>query len=224
MLEHHFLIADDHPLFRVALRETLLHLYPKARIGEVSRLEAALDYLGMHRGTHLALVDLSMPGMQGYTGLVALQTYHTETAIVVVSAHEDPRVIAQCFECGVSGFIPKSTGIEEIYRALETIISGKTWAPSTIRIPQARKEQIELAKRLGALTPQQFRVLMMLREGFLNKQIAHELQVSEATVKAHVSAILRKLCVESRTQAVISLSKLNTAHLGHEGTQLGEAL
>ena len=150
-----------------------------------------------------------MPGVQGFSGLIYLRAQHPDVPVVIVSANEDPVVIRRAIEFGASGFIPKSLDSDRIGEAIRAVLAGDTWAPPDIELSASEdKETAETMRRLATLTPQQVRVLMMLSEGLLNKQIAYELSVSEATVKAHVSAILQKLGVESRTQAVIASSKI----------------
>jgi DNA-binding CsgD family transcriptional regulator len=128
-----------------------------------------------------------------------------------VSGNEDRGVIRRCIDFGASGFIPKTTDIDVMREAIRSVLDGGTWTPSDIDLSApADRETADMVRRLASLTPQQVRVLMMLSEGLLNKQIAYELSVSEATVKAHVSAILQKLGVESRTQAVIAAARIAT--------------
>jgi DNA-binding NarL/FixJ family response regulator len=142
-----------------------------------------------------------------------LRAQYPGVPIIVVSANEDAAVIRRCMNFGASGFIPKTLGIEEMLLAIARVIEGGIWTPPEVDLGQSWDgEAAELMPRLASLTPQQVRVLMMLSEGLLNKQIAYELGVSEATVKAHVSAILQKLGVESRTQAVIAASRIELGH------------
>ncbi|RUU48228.1 response regulator transcription factor, partial [Mesorhizobium sp. M2C.T.Ca.TU.002.02.1.1] len=151
----------------------------------------------------------SMPGASGLSGLIALRGIHPAVPLVVVSAHDDPVTIRRALDLGASGFISKSASMEDIRAAVQAVLAGDIAAPAGIELGVERDPEIsDLIKRLQALTPQQTRVLGMLAEGLLNKQIAYELGVSEATIKAHVSAILQKLGVDSRTQAVIQLSKI----------------
>ncbi|WP_425088253.1 response regulator [Stappia sp.] len=205
---YHFVIADDHPLFRGAMRQTLETVYPGAGISEVGSLEEAAADLDAHDEVDLLLLDLSMPGMRGFSGLMYLRAQYQGVPVVIVSATEDVSTIRRCMELGASGFIPKSLGIEVIRDAVASVMNGGTWTPPDIDLASESNEIADMVQRLSSLTPQQVRVLMMLSEGLLNKQIAYELSVSEATVKAHVSAILQKLGVESRTQAVIAASKI----------------
>ncbi|GGE93431.1 response regulator transcription factor [Stappia taiwanensis] len=205
---YHFVIADDHPLFRGALRQTIELLYAGATISEVGTLEDAASVLDSHDEIDLVLLDLSMPGMRGFSGLMYLRAQYQGVPVVIVSATEDPPTIRRCMELGASGFIPKSLGIEVIRDAVAEVMEGGAWTPPDVDLSEEDGEIADMLRRLASLTPQQVRVLMMLSTGLLNKQIAYELGVSEATVKAHVSAILQKLGVDSRTQAVIAAAKI----------------
>ena len=202
-------IADDHPLVRGALRGAVEGAVPGADITECGDLEQLGATLGKSGGADLVLLDLSMPGVRGFSGLMYLRAQHPDTPVVVVSGNEDRSVMRRCIDFGASGYIPKTTDIEAMRTAIRTVLEGQTWTPPDVDLAApADKETADLVRRLASLTPQQVRVLMMLSEGLLNKQIAYELSVSEATVKAHVSAILQKLGVDSRTQAVIVAAKI----------------
>jgi DNA-binding NarL/FixJ family response regulator len=202
-------IADDHPLVRGALRGAVEGAVPGAEIAECGDLEQLGAQLGKSGGADLVLLDLSMPGVRGFSGLMYLRAQHPDTPVVVVSGNEDRSVMRRCIDFGASGYIPKTTDIEAMRAAIRAVLEGQTWTPPDVDLAApADKETADLVRRLASLTPQQVRVLMMLSEGLLNKQIAYELTVSEATVKAHVSAILQKLGVDSRTQAVIVASKI----------------
>ena len=202
-------IADDHPLFRGALRQAIASIMPKARVIEANGMEDLNVALGHERDVDLILLDLTMPGVQGFSGLMSLRAQHPELPVVIVSATEEATVIRRAMEFGAAGFIPKSIDIDSIGGAIGAVLAGDTWTPPDVDLTAAEdKETADLVHRLGTLTPQQVRVLTMLSEGLLNKQIAYELSVSEATVKAHVSAILDKLGVDSRTQAVIAAAKI----------------
>jgi len=206
---YRFLIADDHPLFRGALRQALEGMFEGVVIIETGSIEAMGTALAADEDVDLVLLDLNMPGVRGFSGLLYLRAQFPGVPVMVVSATEEAAVIRRCMEMGASGFIPKSLGIEVIRTAVGRVLEGGVWTPPDIDI-SGRDENSDLVARLASLTPQQVRVLMMLSEGLLNKQIAYELTVSEATVKAHVSAILQKLGVESRTQAVIAASKIES--------------
>jgi DNA-binding NarL/FixJ family response regulator len=206
---YRFVIADDHPLFRGALREAVSGLFKQVEIGEAGSFEDVAALLDRGGDVDLILLDLSMPGVRGFSGLMYLRAQYPSLPIVVVSANDDPAVIRRCMDLGTSGFIPKTLGIEEMRAAIKRVLDGGVWTPPDVDLSAGSDaETATLMARLASLTPQQVRVLMMLSEGLLNKQIAYELSVSEATVKAHVSAILQKLGVESRTQAVIAAAKI----------------
>jgi DNA-binding NarL/FixJ family response regulator len=210
---HHLLIADDHPLFRGALREAVTGLLGRAEVAEAGTFEEVSELLERGGEVDLILLDLRMPGVRGFSGLMYLRAQYPSLPIVVVSANDDPAVIRRCMEFGASGFIPKTLGVEALRQAIRRILQGEVWTPPDVDLTrQADAETAALIARLSTLTPQQVRVLMMLSGGLLNKQIAYELGVSEATVKAHVSAILQKLGVESRTQAVIAAGKIEAGH------------
>jgi len=206
-----FVIADDHPLFRGALREAIAGIGDAPCIVEAGDFESAKTALLGEGDIDLLLLDLAMPGASGLSGLISLHGIQPSLPIVVVSAHDDPVTIRRALELGASGFISKSASMEDIRSAVRTVLDGGIAAPAEMDLGEERDPEISnLIRRLQTLTPQQTRVLSMLGEGLLNKQIAYELGVSEATVKAHVSAILQKLSVDSRTQAVIQLAKIGT--------------
>jgi DNA-binding NarL/FixJ family response regulator len=182
---------------------------PGCTVLESSDLDELVALLTTERDADLVLLDLTMPGAQGFSGLVYLRAQFPDVPIVVVSASEEPVIIRRAVEFGASGFIPKSLDTAGIGNAIRTVLSGDIWAPPDVDLDAGDdREVVDLVRRIGKLTPQQMRVLTMLSEGLLNKQIAYELSVSEATVKAHVSAILQKLGVDSRTQAVIAASRI----------------
>ncbi|WP_235981585.1 response regulator transcription factor [Methylobrevis albus] len=206
---YRFLIADDHPLFRGALRQALEGMFAGVAILEAGTIDELSDLLGREDDVDLVLLDLAMPGVRGFSGLLYLRAQFPAVPVMIVSANEDRVAIRRAMEIGASGFIPKSRGSEVIREAIAKVLEGGTWTPPDIDVT-LRDENSKLAERLATLTPQQVRVLMMLSGGLLNKQIAYELNVSEATVKAHVSAILQKLDVDSRTQAVIAAAKIES--------------
>ncbi len=207
--QHRLVIADDHPLFRGALREAVTGLLTNAEIAEAGSFDDAAKLLDTSGDVDLVLLDLSMPGVRGFSGLMYLRAQYPSTPVIVVSANDDPAVIRRCMDFGASGFIPKTLDVEGMRAAVQRVLNGGVWTPPDVDLGAGNDaEAAELMSRLATLTPQQVRVLMMLSEGLLNKQIAYELGVSEATVKAHVSAILQKLGVESRTQAVIAAAKI----------------
>lgn len=211
MSSHRVIIADDHPLFRDALKQALETAGMDLAIDEAGALDKVISTLEAGDGQHdLILLDLKMPGVQGFSGLVYLRAQYPAIPVVVVSGNEDPDVMRRAVALGASGFIPKSATVQTMRDAVAAVLEGQVWLPEGISAGGAADAEADkLAQRLSTLTPQQVRVLMMLREGLLNKQIAYNLSVSEATVKAHVSAILQKLNVESRTQAVIAASRID---------------
>ena len=209
MAEARILIVDDHPLFREALRHALSTAKSRLEISEADSLNSLTAKLANDDSCDLVLLDLRMPGVQGLSGLIYLRSQYPNIPVVIVSASEEAGIVQKSLDLGASGFIPKSSGSAVIIEAVETVLDGGVWTPPwTQREVPVDPEIAAIARRVASLTAQQIRVLMMLKEGLLNKQIAHALDVSEATVKAHVSAILLKLAVASRTQAVIAASKL----------------
>jgi DNA-binding NarL/FixJ family response regulator len=207
--QYRLVIADDHPLFRGALREAVSGLFQRADIAEAGTFDDVSKILDRASEVDLILLDLAMPGVRGFSGLMYLRAQYPSVPIVIVSANDEPAVIRRCMDFGASGFIPKTLGVEAMRQAIASVLKGGVWTPPDVDLTAvADPETAAVLARLATLTPQQVRVLMMLSEGLLNKQIAYELSVSEATVKAHVSAILQKLGVESRTQAVIAAAKI----------------
>ncbi|MVA92233.1 response regulator [Agrobacterium vitis] len=212
MAEQTIIIADDHPLFRGALRQAVSGMDGRQDIVEAGDFEAARLAADQHPDADVLLLDLAMPGVSGFSGLMALRAEFSSLPIIICSATDDCATIRRSLELGASGFISKSSGIDDIRTAIQTVLSGDIFTPSSYVEDQEQDPELaDIMARLRTLTPQQNRMLGMLCEGLLNKQIAYELSVSEATIKAHVSAILLKLKVDSRTQAVIQLGRLNMA-------------
>ncbi|MDR6104117.1 DNA-binding NarL/FixJ family response regulator [Agrobacterium larrymoorei] len=210
MAELTIIIADDHPLFRGALRQAVGGLEGNNSFIEAGDFDDARRRAEEQPDADLMLLDLAMPGVSGFSGLMSLRAEFSSLPIIIVSATDDPATMRRAIELGASGFISKSSGIDDIRTAIRTVLEGDVWIPASCQSSRDQDaDMADLINRLRTLTPQQSRVLGMLAEGLLNKQIAYELNVSEATIKAHVSAILLKLNVDSRTQAVIQLSKLN---------------
>ncbi len=210
-LQYRLVIADDHPLFRGALREAVSGLLERVDIAEAGTFDEVVELLERDGDVDLILLDLTMPGVRGFSGLMYMRAQYPSVPVIVVSANDDPTAIRRCMGFGASGFIPKTLGVDAMRAAISRILGGGVWTPPDVDLAAgagADAEAAELMARMATLTPQQVRVLMMLSEGLLNKQIAYQLGVSEATVKAHVSAILQKLGVESRTQAVIAAAKI----------------
>ena len=206
----HVLIVDDHPLFVEALQRAIVSAFPGVETREAISIEAAKSVLDGREHFDIVLLDLALPGTRGFEGLLELRTLHPKLPIVVVSALEEPRIIQDVMRYGAAGFISKSAGHAEIAAALKDVMDGSLTLPKGYRPPELPSQaRGDVVQRLKTLTPKQLSVLRMLRQGLLNKQIAHELQIEETTVKAHVSEILRKLNVTSRTQAVIEAQKID---------------
>lgn len=211
MATQRIIIVDDHPLFRDALSNALQVALPSARILTAASLDDVTKLIESEADTDLVLLDLAMPGVQGLSGLLYLRAEHASIPVVVVSATEDPVTIRRCMECGASGFIPKSSPDKLIRDAVKAVLAGDLWTPPGFKpAPEDDKETRDIIARIATLTPQQIRVLMMLdEEGVSNKLIAHRFGVKEATIKAHVSEILKKLDVDNRTQATNAFKKVS---------------
>jgi DNA-binding NarL/FixJ family response regulator len=211
-MAEHFLVVDDHPLFLEALQLAIHAAYPDATITEATSIATAKTAIGGRRDFDLVLLDLCMPGTRGFDGLIELRTLFPKLPVVIVSALADHRIVHEAMTCGAAGFIAKSTRKPELAAAIRDVMAGTVALPVGYQPPLADHDDANgqgMVRRFASLTPQQQRVLQMLRLGKLNKQIAHDLDVGETTVKAHVSEILRKLNVASRTQAVIEMSKID---------------
>ncbi len=216
------LIADDHPLFRDALKRAVARVLPEAHLIETDSVVGLQDIAGQHPDADLLLLDLNIPGAQGFSALVHIRGHYPQLPVVVVSAREEPATMRRAIRHGASGFIPKSASLDTIADALAQILDGSVWLPADVADDdELDAQENDLAERVAELTPQQFRVLTMLGEGLLNKQIAWELGVSEATVKAHMTAVLRKLGANNRTQAILMVNKLA---LDPDARRQGQAL
>ncbi|MBK7904701.1 MAG: response regulator transcription factor [Proteobacteria bacterium] len=200
-MSRQIIVADDHPLFREAMKAAVGRLDRGVGFVEADSVAAMLAAAEANPGADLLLLDLNMPGAHGFNALAHVRGSRPELPVVIVSADDDPQTIAASLRFGAQGFIPKSTEAGQIGKAIEAVLAGEIYTPTS-------GEELEIARRVADLTPQQFRVLGMLCAGLLNKQIAYDLDVSEATVKAHVTAILRKLGVTTRTQAVLAAGRL----------------
>jgi DNA-binding NarL/FixJ family response regulator len=207
---YRFHVADDHPLFRNALLEVIRQNYPDAVVGQSMDLDGAIRDLEKNDETDLLLLDLHMPGSQDLFGLITVREKFSDIPVAIISADEDPGTISRAMGHGASGYIPKSCSPQIIHQAIHAILDGDRWVPDDYRnnLTPVTAEEKDLAAKIATLTPQQYRVLCYLREGWLNKQIGYELGVTEATIKAHITAIFRKLGTSNRTQAVIMLSKM----------------
>jgi DNA-binding NarL/FixJ family response regulator len=205
-----FIVADDHPLFREALIHAIRNCVDDAQIIEADSLDTLQVVVADNPEADLLLLDLNMPGVSGFSALAYIRSNHESLPTVIVSAMDDPAVIRRSIQHGASGFIPKSSAIGTLESGIRAVLDGEIWVPDNIDLQDDRldTEEAGIAAALSSLTPHQFRVLMMLGEGLLNKQIAFQLGVSEATIKAHVTAILRKMKVNNRTQAVLAVQQL----------------
>ena len=207
------LVVDDHPLFREALAGSIQQSMAQVEILEAGTIQDAVEVISGNKEIDIVLLDLNLPGTSGFGGLLTVRTQFPKLPVVVVSGTDDHRIISDALNYGAVGFIPKSAPKSMLKEALQETLSGSIFLPPDYEAIEKRDADTEdssddLASQLASLTPQQFRVLQMLSEGMLNKQIAYELDVGETTVKAHVSAILRKLKVYSRTQAVIKAREM----------------
>lgn len=207
------IVADDHPLFREALQQAIGNIIEDVAFIEADSVDSLEKVAAENEDADLVLLDLDMPGAHGFSALAWLRAQYPILPVVIVSAASDPRVMRSAIEFGASGFIPKSSNLSTIAEAVKAILAGEVWLPEVARSADddSLSQDQELARRIASLTPQQFRVLMMLADGLLNKQIAAELDVSEATIKAHVTAIFRKMDVRSRTQAAVAARRLEQA-------------
>lgn len=207
---YHFHIADDHPLFRNAILEVIKHHYPDARVTQSGDLDSTLRELNDNDEVDLLLLDLHMPGSQDLFGLILVREKFPSVPVAIISAMESQDIINRAIGHGACGYIPKSCPPTTIFSALETMLEGDRWVSDDFKhsLSPVSREEKDLAAKIATLTPQQYKVLCYLREGWLNKQIGFEMGVTEATIKAHISAIFRKLGISNRTQAVIMLSKM----------------
>lgn len=211
-LQGNVLVADDHPLFRMALKQAVTQAFSDANVVEAENIDQLERLTDAGEAFSLLLLDLNMPGAHGFSGLIYMRERYQNIPLIVVSAAEEAAIIHKAVEYGANGFIPKSAAMDVMITAIETVCAGERWLPPNLlpqHNPLLNEQDHDLAKCIASLTPQQFRVLGMLAEGQLNKQIAYELSVSEATIKAHMTAIFRKLGVRNRTQAVIRLQNLD---------------
>jgi DNA-binding NarL/FixJ family response regulator len=209
--EPSILIADDHPLFRAALHAVIKQHYPDASLDEaadVAELQQRADQL---KRIDLLLLDLHIPGALGYSALSWFTGQYPGTPAIMISANTHPDTVRRALDHGAAGFLSKSAGIEEMADCIGRVMAGERGLHPGLEAhgQGASLQSLDVAEALASLTPQQFRVASMLVEGLLNKQIAYELDVKEATIKAHMTEIFRKLGVHSRTQAVLALSTLS---------------
>ncbi|WP_133470439.1 response regulator transcription factor [Paraglaciecola marina] len=205
-----FLIADDHPLYREALVGALSPLFADLEIKQADSLESTITTLKKNKNFDLVLLDLNMPGCDSFLGLIRVLEDFPGLPVAVVSASDSSQVISKVMSLGAKGFISKTTPTETIAEALKQIMKGNIWLPEGYEeFSSENLSTINVANLVAGLTPKQFKVVKLLQDGLLNKQIAADLEITEATVKAHISAIFKKLGVKTRTQAVLLLKELD---------------
>lgn len=219
MTDTKLVIADDHPLFRAALKqivETAISPTPGAlQLLEAGNIETVHQILGQHCDVDLVLLDLHMPGAEGFSGLANLRGCFPAVPIAIVSGSDAPHIRQRAADLGASGFISKSAEPEQLGQAVNALLAGEEWFPAQGQESTLDAEVADVAARLATLTPHQFRVYSMITQGLLNKQISYELNISEPTVKSHVTAILRKLGVRKRTEVIILANKLSVEEPGY---------
>jgi len=198
------IIADDHPLFRQALLEILSAKLSKTQWLQAETVAELNAQLKTDHDADLLLLDLNIPGVQ-------VRKQFPQLPVVIVSAYEDNNTINKAMDFGASGFVPKSTPVETIFEAISQVLAGGFWTPQSLHDNDNANEKSSIGEQIASLTQQQYKILMMFAQGMLNKQIAYDLSVSEATIKAHATAIFKKLNVRNRTQAVIALGQLELA-------------
>ena len=198
------LLVDDHPLFRQALRTVIKAAKPQLTITEAGTLESARAILGEARNFALVLLDMKLPDSEGFSGLLQLRGEFASIPIAIISTTEDASAISRAIALGAAGYIPKSSSRAQIKQALDTLLSGEIWSP----VSEPAEQMPPLVKSVASLSPAQLRILMGLRRGLRNKEIAYEMNVSEVTVKCYMTTMFRKLGVTTRTQALIVAQSL----------------
>ncbi|MCC2604795.1 response regulator [Planctobacterium marinum] len=204
------LIADDHPLYRDALRISLGARLPDSVILEAADMQSTLALLKETPDLDLLLLDLHMPGSDDLFGLLHIRKLHPEIPVAVVSGLEQVEIVSKVMDAGAMGFVPKITPAEEVVEAIKQMLLGETWVPERVagQLGDSDEEFSALADKVATLTPSQYKVLCLLRDGLLNKQIGYQLGIAEKTVKTHVTSVLRKLDITNRTQAVLIANQL----------------
>ena len=204
------IIADDHPLFRSALSSALRAEIQGVEIAESQDLDSTLQCLEKTDDLDLLLLDLNMPGSGELYGLIRIRKDFPDVPVAIISGSEDSAMVAKVIDAGALGFIPKTSEPATYVQAINAILAGDIWLPENLKqaVESQPKPDLSMQNKVAELTPQQYKVLCYLHEGLLNKQIAFELSISEATVKAHITAIFRKLEINNRTQAVLIASDL----------------
>lgn len=201
------ILADDHPLFRQALTITLKANFTNVDIFEAQTIPELEQYLEQGQTADLLLLDLDIPGAQGFNSLISIRRCYPELGVVIISGFEDKETIYKAMNHGAAGFIPKSTPVPEMLLAIKEVLTGKLWTPDG-EFNATAEHNITADDKIASLTPKQHKILLMFADGLLNKQIAYELGLSESTIKSHASTIFLKLGVRNRTQAVIVLNEV----------------
>lgn len=205
------IIADDHPLFRAALCDAVRNEFADCEIKEAADFNQLQSMVETNPDAKLAIVDLHMPGAHGFSALIFLVAHFPHIPVLMISANDVADTVRRAADHGATGFLSKSAGAQQIRDAVRAVSNGEHCFPDSVDLsmPQISDEESVIADALASLTPQQFKVATMLSQGLLNKQIAYELNVTEATIKAHITEVFRKLGVHSRTQAALALGKLD---------------
>ena len=204
------ILADDHPLFRQALTITLKSHFSDAEIFDAQTIPELEQHLQNVNDADLLLLDLDIPGAQGFNSLITIRRTYPNLGVVIISGFEDKETIYKAMSFGAAGFIPKSTSVSEMVVAIKEVLNGKLWTPDG---EFTGNPQTNIADdKIASLTPKQHKILLMFADGLLNKQIAYDLGLSESTIKSHASTIFLKLGVRNRTQAVIVLNELQLNH------------
>jgi DNA-binding NarL/FixJ family response regulator len=209
-IAYEVLIVDDHPLYREALKGAVIGACPAGRFHEAEDVGGMFDVLSRHPHVDLLLLDLNLPGAHGFSALANLRGSYPQLPVIVVSAMDSLATVHQALAFGAQAFLSKSAHASAIRECIEAVLRGELVTPpgysESVAVPD--HAALDIAERVAQLTPQQFRVFSMLCSGRLNKQIAHELELTEATVKAHMTSVMRKLGAANRTHAVLLATRL----------------
>lgn len=201
------MIADDHPLFREALTYIVTSVLPNCQIHEATDYSETKQLLAQ-QSFKLVFLDLNMPDSSGLTDLALIKKMYPQIPIIIVSANEEPEVVRTCLNFNASGYIIKSSNPEEIKSAIKIVLRGDTYVPDSIELNGSKSELNDnTTNRISKLTPSQLKILLEIGKGKLNKQIAYDLGISEATVKAHITSVFKKLGINNRTQALLFIKE-----------------
>ncbi|APG89081.1 glycerol metabolism activator (plasmid) [Sinorhizobium americanum CCGM7] len=210
------LVIDDHPLYCDALAATMESAFNTRRIRMATSLAEALQQLRLRFSPDLIMLDLNLPDASGLSAFLKIKEKTPEIPVIVISAMTSQGIIQSALSAGAAGFIPKDIGRESFYKAMHDIWNGKTYVPPGYTMPSrtpASDLSLEaISRKIAHLSHQQTRILGLICEGMPNKLIAYELQLAEATVKAHITALLRRLGVHNRTQAAMLVREVSIRH------------